>query len=306
MNTASTPKPPRASGFWWALAGFGLGSLVSVGFNLQSAWLPANQHGPGWAPSIASQAAAIVWPLTLIVSVEVLSRVAWPNGWGWRLVRTSGILAVAIGSATISYGHIYEVLIAWGYHQHQAIVGPLVVDGLMLISGFALVSLGRAARVVLPASQEATAEPSVAPSRTPVVPAHPSPSLGQEPAVSVTTPTPETVTETAPQEASRLRPEEASQEGHGDTFQEARPGLRIVPSQKLVIDPKTTSRRASRKPSGRSASDEDVLKAIASFEQREHRLPTANWLKTNLSGVGASRAKDLLDRYSNDKQEALA
>lgn len=297
MN-ASHSKPPRAPGFWWALAGFGLGSLVSVGFNLQSAWLPAAEHGPGWAPSIASQAAAIVWPLTLIVSVEVLSRVAWPRGWGWRLVRVSGILAVALGSGVISYGHIYEVLIAWGYDRHQAIVGPLVVDGLMLISGFALVSLGRAARTVATASQEAVAEPPAAPSRTPVVPHRPDPSVGEEHAVSVTSPIPQTVTETAPQEASQLRPEEASPEAP----KEARGGLRLLPSRRIVGGAKTTSRKASR--TG-SCSDQEVHAAIASYESGEGRLPSANWLKTNLSGVGAKRAADLLKTYS-DKQEALA
>lgn len=294
MNTAKPKKPPRAPGFWWALAGFGLGSAVSVGFNLQSAWLPRPGHGPDWAPSIASQAAAIVWPLTLIVSVEVLSRVAWPSGKGWALVRYSGILAVALGSATISYGHIYEVLIAWGYHRHQAIVGPLVVDGLMLISGFALVALGHASRAALATSREDVATPS----RTPVVPARPVPSDGQEHAVPVTSPTPETVTGTAPQEASQLRPEEASQE--------ARTKLRIVPSRRLPDSTGTSSRKPSRGASrGGVPSRETVFEAIASHAADNGSLPSANWLKNNLS-IGARRAKDLLTEYQNEKQEVTA
>lgn len=295
MNTAP-PKPPRAPGFWWALAGFGLGSAVSVGFNLQSAWL--HNH----TPSIASQAAAIVWPLTLIVSVEVLSRVTWPHGWGWKVVRFSGILAVALGSATISYGHIYDVLTAWGYEKHQAIVGPLVVDGLMLISGFALVALGRASRAVLDTSREVVSAVLSTTSHTPDVPHRTtSPTRGEELAVSVTPPTP-SVTETASQEASPLPLGEASPEP---------PGLRLVPSQRLLPDPKTTSRKASQKPSRKtsqeaSCSEEDVFAEIASYLSREGRLPTANWLKTNLSGLGHKRAGELLSEYSSRKQEVTA
>jgi hypothetical protein len=294
VNTAQPVKPPRAPGFWWALAGFGLGSLVSVGFNLQSAWLPAAEHGPNWSPSLASQAAAVVWPLTLIVSVEVLSRVTWPDGNGWKLVRFSGILAVALGSATISYGHIYEVLIAWGYDRHQAIVGPLVVDGLMLISGFALVALGRAARDALHVSQEAVAEPPAVPSRTPVVPRRPVPSGGEEPAVPVASIPPTPATGTAPQEASQLRPEEASQAAP----EEARAALHLVQTRRV--------RKTSRKTSRTDVSNEDVFAEIASYA-REHDgdLPTANWLKNKLT-IGASRAKNLLTEYTNDKQEALA
>lgn len=271
MNTAQPSKPARASGFWWALAGFGLGSLVSVGFNLQSAWLHST------APSIASQAAAIVWPLTLIVSVEVLSRVAWPHGWGWRLVRIAGILAVALGSATISYGHIYEVLIAWGYDKHQAIVGPLVVDGLMLISGFALVSLGRAARVVLPATQDASAE---LPARTPNVPARPVPPIGQEPAVSVTPYTPDPVTETAPT---------------GQPARTARPVLR--PAAQAAARPKRPARPASGTTAGSTArlSDEDrdlIARLQAARDPDTGELPKVPWMRTEF-GIGQPRAARL-------------
>jgi len=291
VNTAQ-PSKTRVPGRAWALTGFLLGSAVSVGGNLQAAWLPAGRPDTpaGWAPSIASQVGAIVWPLALMVSVEVLSRIAWPDGWGWKLVRVSGLIAVAGGSGVISYGHIYAVLRAWGYGTLGSAVGPLVVDGLMLISGFALVSIGRAARATLDASQEAVDEPVAAASRTPVVPVLSDPSGGREHAVPVTSPTPETVTGTAPQEASSHSPEEASPG--------PRSGLRTAPSRRLVAVPKTPSRKTS-------CSDDAVFKEIASYASREGRLPSANWLKTNLRGVGADRAKTLLDRYT-DRQEALA
>ena len=46
----------------------------------------------------------------------------------------------------ISYGHLREVLLAWNYGQLGAAVGPLVLDGLMVVSGFALLSMSRAER----------------------------------------------------------------------------------------------------------------------------------------------------------------
>ena len=76
-----------------------------------------------------------------LLSVEVLSRVPWPRGWQWAFARFAGTGAVALGSAVISYGHLHDVLLAWRYPTLAAAVGPLVLDGLMVISGFALLAM---------------------------------------------------------------------------------------------------------------------------------------------------------------------
>lgn len=295
MNTAKPSKPARAPGYWFALTGFLLGSLESIAFNVLAAFIgPDGYTFDLWLSNLPALLGAAVWPVALLVSVEVLARVEWEAHWGWWVVRVSGILLVALASAVISYGHIHAVLRFWKYGWLEAGVGPLVIDGQMLISGFALYTIGRAARAALATSQEVVDSRPVAPSRTPVVPHRPDPSVGEEHAVSVTSPTPEHVTETAPQEASSTFAEEASQE--------ARAGLRLVPSRRLLSGTRSAARKPSRKT---SCSDEDVHAAIASYEAAEHRLPTANWLKTNLQGVGATRAKDLLETYTT-KQEALA
>src|ERR1041385_7384479 len=82
-------------------------------------------------------------PIGLLLSVEVLSRVRWHHGRWWRLARVGGAGAVAVGSAVISYGHLRDVLLAWGYGPLGAGVGPLVLDGLMVVSGFALLAIQR-------------------------------------------------------------------------------------------------------------------------------------------------------------------
>lgn len=333
MNTAK-PRKPKAPGRTWALSGFLLGAIVSIGFNLQAAWLPADDPDTpeDWAPSIPSQIGAVVWPVALMVSVEVLSRVAWPTGqnrWGalgWGLVRFVGILAVAGGSGVISYGHIHEVLTAWKYGDIGAAVGPLVIDGLMLISGFALVSIGRSSRATLASSQEVVSAVLTATSPTPVVPALPIPPGGQEPAVPVTPPTPDTVTGTAPQEDSRegctpdaapattSRPKRAAPvPAQPPTSREApvppsRPASRQeapdsgaagVHGQGAATGGQDDTREQEDSPvSAGRISDADALKRIRVYrEGNDGQLPSANWMKQNL-GMGAGRAGRLLKRVN--------
>lgn len=128
-------------------AGFLFGTVISVAANVLHAWLPLISPSPeravpaGWTPGLAPQIGAAVWPLALLISVEVLTRVPWPNELRWNLARYGGAGIVALGAAVISYGHLNNVLEAWHYTTAGAFMGPLVIDGLMVISGFALLAL---------------------------------------------------------------------------------------------------------------------------------------------------------------------
>lgn len=124
-----------------AWIGFLFGTLISVAANVLYAWLPTIRGDTG-APGLAPQIGAAVWPIALVISVEVLSRVPWRPGWAWQLARYGGAGVVALGAAVISYGHLRGVLTEWDYGTVGAMVGPLVVDGLMTISGFALLAMG--------------------------------------------------------------------------------------------------------------------------------------------------------------------
>jgi hypothetical protein len=157
---------PAASGARLvAWAGFVFGSLMSVAANVLATWLPSDDPAQTWPPSIAAQVGAAVWPIALLISVEVLSRVNWGTGAAWSLARYGGTGTVAIGAAIISYGHVRDVLDFWGYGTLAAHVGPLVIDGLMIVSGFALLALGRttsttAADTSSPTPPPPTAEPA--------------------------------------------------------------------------------------------------------------------------------------------------
>lgn len=133
-----------------AWAGFGFGSLVSVAANVLAERIVPARAPRTWTPSVLAECAAAVWPIALLLSVELLARVKWKHGWQWLLARFGGAGVVAVGSAFISYSHIAAVLTSWGYTALGAHIGPLVIDGLMTISGFAL--LAAAAPTALPHS----------------------------------------------------------------------------------------------------------------------------------------------------------
>jgi hypothetical protein len=135
-------------------SGFVFGSVTSVAFNVLAARIPPVHAPAHWTPSIVAEVFAAVWPLALLLSVEVLSRVRMPSDWYWKLAKIGGSVAVAGGSAVISYGHINDVLTSWNYSGIGAGVGPLVIDGLMIISGFALLALSH--RAPVPADQAGT------------------------------------------------------------------------------------------------------------------------------------------------------
>ncbi len=305
MNTAR-PRKPQVPGRSWAITGFLLGSLVSIGGNVQAVWLPADDPNTpaDWAPTIPSQVGAIVWPLALMVSVEVLSRIAWPDGMGWRAVRLLGIGAVAGGSAVISYGHIYAVLRAWGYGPLGAGVGPLVVDGLMLISGFALVSIGRSSRaaaVVVP--QEVPTPPSRTSNKQPTaslddvlstMPATSREAATHQPTIPAQAPVrPPAVQQEQEAPVERERPA---------TRQEAR-ASRPAPSRPKEAStlPETQGTRAGNV----RISTEEALERIREYRRENNgELPSPNWMKQKL-GMGAQRAERLLANVNLPNSEIV-
>ncbi|WP_433594641.1 terminase gpP N-terminus-related DNA-binding protein [Nocardia sp. CA-145437] len=136
--TTRTDKP---RGQLVARTGFVFGSLTSVATNVLHTYLPTVQMPDGMALVIAARLGAAIWPIGLLLSIEVLARVAWRRGPAWTAARFGGAGAVAFGSAVISYSHVREVLLAWGYGHPAAEFGPLTLDGLMVVCGFALLSL---------------------------------------------------------------------------------------------------------------------------------------------------------------------
>jgi hypothetical protein len=123
---------------------------VSVGGNIAHTWHPApavlaqaGETAETWRPALGAQVFAAVWPLALLVTVEVLARVDWPRTFGWSAARYGGASLVAGVAAVMSYAHLNGLLRAYGEGDVTARIGPLSVDGLMVVCGFALLAIGQ-------------------------------------------------------------------------------------------------------------------------------------------------------------------
>lgn len=126
-----TPKPARAL----AWITFVIGILVSIAGNIGHAASDGMKPGE-WA-------GAAFWPTALLLSVEILVRVRWQPEKRWMVARFTGLVVVSIVAAILSYLHLRSLLIFWDYGLFQGSIGPLAVDGLMLIAASALLSISK-------------------------------------------------------------------------------------------------------------------------------------------------------------------
>jgi hypothetical protein len=149
---------------------FLFGTVVSVGFNVLAAFLIPADAAAGWRPNIWTILGAAVWPLMLLGSIELLAGVPWPNTLFARLVRYGAMTVVALFAATISYQHIRSVLLAWRYNDLSSGVGPLVIDGMMIMAGYAMVVISavmsaKQGGLTSPAPEKKTGNGAITPTR---------------------------------------------------------------------------------------------------------------------------------------------
>ncbi len=148
---ARTREPVAGRSSAWI--GFAVGIIASIAANvlhaMESTWTYPELVG------------AAFWPTALLISVEVLTRVAWPHGWQWGITRFAGVVIVAVVAAALSYLHMRSLLLSWGEGPFQATIGPAAVDGLMLISATALLAISRTAAEPLVETQTAEERPEI-------------------------------------------------------------------------------------------------------------------------------------------------
>jgi hypothetical protein len=161
---------PGAKGVAWVC--FLFGTVVSVAFNVMDSFIPPVGAPAGWTPGLWVIVFAATWPLALIGSVELLARLGWSDTIFAKIVRYGVMSAVAVFAAVISYQHIREVLLSWRYNELSANVGPLVIDGLMILAGYAMVMGSK--------NGEAKPSPKTSTQAAPELPAksEPGPALG--------------------------------------------------------------------------------------------------------------------------------
>ena len=161
MREANSKGRPVA---WGALL---LGATMSIAANgLHVTQVTGPAAGGASTPQVIG---AAFWPVALLISVEVIARVAWPDGVAFTLLRWGGVGAVALVAAIVSYGHMHGLLLHWGESGITALLGPIGVDGLVTVGASALMAISHQP-TAKPAPPIGHTEPAPAPAPPPVEP----------------------------------------------------------------------------------------------------------------------------------------
>lgn len=147
MRRTTESETGQHGGRPFARLGFGLGTAASLLANVLAQRITPPNAAPGWTPNMQAEIGATLWPVFLLITVEILVRSPRGTGpqWGRRVAVLAGVIAVLAVSACISYSHILAVLQSpgWNYSALNAHLGPLAVDGLMTVSGLALLDISQ-------------------------------------------------------------------------------------------------------------------------------------------------------------------
>lgn len=152
MRAMSTP------GRGWAYTGTFLGGAVSVAANVAHSFVPPAGAPFGWSPQLGAVVGAVFWPVALFVAVEIFARTPWERHVRWLALRWLGLLPVALVAAVVSYRHLSGLLVFYREDALTATIGPLAVDGLMVMATGALIAT---------AARRGTATPDAAPVTVP-------------------------------------------------------------------------------------------------------------------------------------------
>jgi hypothetical protein len=130
-----------SGGRGWAYVGAVLGAAVSVAANVAHTFVPPPAAGMAWRPPAGAVIGAVWWPVALLVAVEILARVDWPDRTRWVVIRWGGLVPVATVAAVVSYRHMAGLMASWGTEDWiTASLGPLAVDGVMVMATAALLA----------------------------------------------------------------------------------------------------------------------------------------------------------------------
>jgi lambda repressor-like predicted transcriptional regulator len=159
----TTRASVKTTGRGWAYTGALLGGAVSVAANVAHSYVPPADAPAGWRPHGGAVVGAVFWPFALFVAVEIFARISWPAGRRWTALRFLGLLPVALVAAVVSYRHLSGLLAFYHEDGLTAVIGPLAVDGLMVMATGALIATAtRRAAVTEPVTApaaERSAEP---------------------------------------------------------------------------------------------------------------------------------------------------
>lgn len=126
----------------WAYAAAILGGTISIIANIAHSFVPPPGAPDTWRPELGAVISSAIWPILLFFAVEVLARVKWFPGFWWGALRFGGMLSVAAGAFIVSWQHMYSLLRHYGEGPLVSFLGPIAVDGLMVMATAALLVIG--------------------------------------------------------------------------------------------------------------------------------------------------------------------
>jgi hypothetical protein len=129
-----------SNGRGWAYIGTTLGGAVSLAANAAHSYVAPAGAPATWRPHTGAIMFAVFWPIALFVAIEMLARVLWRTGALWVIVRYVGLGPVAVVAAIVSYQHLSGLLATYGENRLTVVIGPLAVDGLMVLSAAAVMA----------------------------------------------------------------------------------------------------------------------------------------------------------------------
>lgn len=130
-------KRPRPRGIAWAYFGTGLGGVASLVANVAHSFIKPENAPQGWHPQTGAVVAAALYPVFLFVALEIFIKIEWPSKWWMWCIRVASLMPVALVAAVVSFQHMSSLLDSYGEHWVVCLVGPLAVDGLMVMAAAA-------------------------------------------------------------------------------------------------------------------------------------------------------------------------
>jgi ribosomal protein S25 len=100
-------------------------------------------HGIVSDGGIGAVISGLVWPLSLVLTIEGAARLPWPRGGWWMALRLLTATPVAATAAIVSYLHMSGLLTHWDEHWLTCLLGPIAVDGLTTLGAAGLLILDR-------------------------------------------------------------------------------------------------------------------------------------------------------------------
>jgi hypothetical protein len=128
--------------------GLAFGTVASIAFNIMGTQLVTD--------SIAAQVMSTVWSLFALVTVDILVKVKTPTGKHaatWRKVKFGGVGFVAAVSMASSYMHGFHTMQSWNSGVVASLLGPIAVDGMMILCGVMLLAIPAPVRKRKPAAK---------------------------------------------------------------------------------------------------------------------------------------------------------